>query len=197
MTDTHFCPRCAQTCPADAFAFGGPHCDECIVRQCAAATTMDLGPALPTWDETTPRTCTECARTLPVAAFAPAGTYGTFDAAPYFLCLSCPTLRARCAKYGITTERFHQLYAEQDGGCGVCETPEPVPEALVIDHCHQTGLVRGLLCPGCNVALGFLRDDPARADGAARYLRANGTKRPFSVTGPPSSVAFVGVASQT
>ena len=51
------------------------------------------------------------------------------------------------------------MLAEQDGGCGICGDP-PGKTALHVDHDHETGVVRGLLCFRCNSALGNLRDDP-------------------------------------
>ena len=58
-------------------------------------------------------------------------------------------------------EAFDNLYKQQNGLCGICKQPEfhygnsiGKPRRLAIDHCHLTGKVRGLLCTGCNVALG-------------------------------------------
>ena len=42
---------------------------------------------------------------------------------------------------------------------------------MIVDHCHDSGKVRGLLCHPCNAALGFLRDDPVIAAAATEYLR--------------------------
>ena len=90
----------------------------------------------------------------------------------------CMTLRRKYArrrgradlrrkeKYGITPEEYLEMVAAQDGRCKICQNADK----LVVDHCHKTGRVRGLLCHGCNVALGFLRDDPERAVRAGSYL---------------------------
>jgi len=69
--------------------------------------------------------------------------------------------RARTRKnvYGISHQQMTQMLAEQANGCAICE--ERIDEAsLHIDHDHQTGKIRGLLCHNCNRALGGLRDDP-------------------------------------
>jgi hypothetical protein len=41
---------------------------------------------------------------------------------------------------------------------------------LAVDHCHKTGKIRGLLCQGCNMALGLLKDSPAIINNLARYI---------------------------
>jgi hypothetical protein len=61
--------------------------------------------------------------------------------------------------FGITPEDYNRMLAEQGGGCAVCGDP-PGATALHVDHCHDSGRVRGLLCFRCNSALGNLRDDP-------------------------------------
>jgi hypothetical protein len=61
--------------------------------------------------------------------------------------------------FGLTLEDYDRMLAEQDGGCGICGDP-PGQIALHVDHDHDTGVVRGLLCFRCNSALGNLRDDP-------------------------------------
>lgn len=78
---------------------------------------------------------------------------------------------ARKKNYGITPERFEALLASQGGKCAVCRTPEPRGKATWhLDHDHETGAVRGVLCITCNIALGMLHDDPARCRAAADYL---------------------------
>ena len=61
------------------------------------------------------------------------------------------------------------MLAAQGGGCAVCGDP-PGRTALHVDHSHDTGAVRGLLCFRCNSALGNLRDDPAIIASALAYV---------------------------
>jgi recombination endonuclease VII len=68
--------------------------------------------------------------------------------------------------YGLSIERYDALLAEQGGGCAICGRTE----RLHVDHDHESGVVRGILCGGCNRALGCMDDDPERLVAAARYL---------------------------
>jgi hypothetical protein len=70
-------------------------------------------------------------------------------------------------RYGITEEDYDELSSSQNGKCAICER---VPKRLVVDHCHATGRVRGLLCDPCNVILGIWDDDSTIAYKAAEYL---------------------------
>ena len=72
-------------------------------------------------------------------------------------------------KYGLTLEAFDQLVADQRGACAICQQPQE-GKPMHVDHCHATGVVRGLLCSPCNTALGLLGDDPARMRAAAEYV---------------------------
>lgn len=57
--------------------------------------------------------------------------------------------------------------------CAICgRTEEEVGRPHHVDHCHQRGHVRGVLCEPCNRALGMFGDDPARLEAAATYLRS-------------------------
>jgi hypothetical protein len=71
------------------------------------------------------------------------------------------------SKYGLTLEQFAAMEAEQGGCCLICKDESP---QLVVDHDHETGRVRGLLCRECNLALGYLKDRPEAAVAAAEYL---------------------------
>jgi hypothetical protein len=74
-------------------------------------------------------------------------------------------------RYGITMADYERMYEEQEGVCAVCQTAE----ANVVDHNHETGEVRGLLCNPCNRALGYLKDKPINAIRAFHYLTERGS----------------------
>ena len=93
-----------------------------------------------------------------------------------------PTIRARYDRssnlmrlYGLTLDQYDALVAQQDGVCAICgELPaKGRGRRLVVDHDHETGEIRGLLCGLCNVALGYLREDPKLFDRAKAYLNQN------------------------
>lgn len=68
------------------------------------------------------------------------------------------------------------MLVAQNGGCVICGSPSPKRKGsvhLVVDHCHKTGAVRGLLCYRCNVGLGNFEDDPTLVAAALEYLKKN------------------------
>ena len=89
-------------------------------------------------------------------------------------------------KYGITQSQYTEMYKEQKGICLICERAmdhQNGTPALgsgrgsancLIDHCHKTGRVRGLLCFHCNTALGHLQDDVVRMERMINYVRSEG-----------------------
>lgn len=76
----------------------------------------------------------------------------------------------RKAKYGIPYGTYDRMLATQGGGCAVCGNPPPADKALHVDHDHETGKVRGLLCDLCNRGLGYFSDSADRLRDAADYL---------------------------
>lgn len=77
-------------------------------------------------------------------------------------------------KYGITLDQYDEMAEEQDHKCALCGMPETTSnkERLCIDHDHDTGRVRRLLCSNCNRALGLLRDDSVLLRAAAAYIES-------------------------
>lgn len=77
-------------------------------------------------------------------------------------------------EYGITVEQYDAMLVEQAGRCAICLTPPSGSgrntTRLHIDHDHETGKVRGLLCSRCNTALGQLADDPERMHRMINYI---------------------------
>ena len=74
-------------------------------------------------------------------------------------------------KYGLTIAGYEQMLAEQYGGCAICGRPEPEGGSLHVDHDHETGAVRGLLCFPCNQAIGAFEEDIEFLSAALGYLR--------------------------
>lgn len=79
-------------------------------------------------------------------------------------------------RYNITAEDYDTMLAAQGGVCMLCAAIEcgAGRKYFCVDHNHDTGVVRGLLCNSCNRALGALRDDPDLVARALRYLLADG-----------------------
>ena len=86
-------------------------------------------------------------------------------------------------RYGITEEQYDEMWQEQEGCCAICGrhqdefnrtiNGEEVIQWLAIDHDHESGKVRGLLCKPCNVGIGSLQDDIAILASAIEYLEAH------------------------
>lgn len=78
--------------------------------------------------------------------------------------------RADKHRYGLTYEQSDALRSIKV--CQVCGNP-PGKKPLVIDHDHETGEVRGVLCQHCNLSIGHAFDDPERLRALANYLEEN------------------------
>jgi len=103
-------------------------------------------------------------------------------------CLSCERARAirkrqknpRSAresqirsKYGITKDVYVSLMLAQNNSCKICGIPRhELGKELSVDHCHKTGVIRGLLCLKCNSGLGMFQDEPVLVERALEYLKA-------------------------
>jgi hypothetical protein len=83
------------------------------------------------------------------------------------------TPRKRLIRYGITEDQYNARLIEQNGLCAICgnSPSEQGGKALAIDHDHGTGLLRGLLCDGCNKGLGLLQDSVDVVGAALEYLK--------------------------
>lgn len=71
--------------------------------------------------------------------------------------------------YGLDRDEYDQLLAEQGGVCAICKNDDV--KALAVDHCHETGRIRGLLCNKCNRGLGLLGDSYDAILRVLDYLR--------------------------
>lgn len=135
------------------------------------------------------KTCTKCYESKPIENFHNDRTRpdGKF---PY--CKPCKNEHQRGYKgrdpqksrknrtrlHGMTPADYDAMLEAQAGTCAICRQGETAttrwgtPRSLAIDHCHTVKVVRGLLCYRCNLALGYMADDPGRLGAAADYLEA-------------------------
>jgi len=76
------------------------------------------------------------------------------------------------SKYDLLPGEYDAMLASQGGGCAICESRFNVNgKPFVVDHCHKTNRVRGLLCTTCNTGIGHLRDSEFLLARAIEYLR--------------------------
>lgn len=88
---------------------------------------------------------------------------------------TCAVRRYLDKTYGLTLEQYNEIYRVQNGKCAICKeegfTLNPKQKLkIVVDHCHKTGRVRGMLCHNCNRALGLLQDKVEYLQTAIGYL---------------------------
>jgi len=93
-------------------------------------------------------------------------------------CKPCRKMERVLHKYGLSKERYDLMLWAQDNRCVICTTEFSDSVTPVVDHCHNTGEVRGLLCSNCNTALGLFKDNVDRLQKAIQYLARN-TCRPL------------------
>ena len=72
--------------------------------------------------------------------------------------------------YGLDPADYYKMYDEQGGACKICSKNFP---RLCVDHCHNSGKVRGLLCQKCNKAIGLLGDNLDYLTNAITYLESS------------------------
>ena len=139
------------------------------------------------------KVCRDCGVTHPYTSFAYKSKkfVESRDAVVRYRSMQCDSCRAEdrranyCPeknresmykrKYGVTVSWYDETLAAQGFGCKICGSSESrapnKSERFVVDHCHTTGKVRGLLCSPCNIALGMIGDDPAIAIMLSEYLQ--------------------------
>ena len=76
--------------------------------------------------------------------------------------------KRKMKQYGLSESDYKNLIDKYDGKCHICLERD----GGYIDHCHESGLVRGFLCLSCNTALGNFQDRPELLQSAIKYLQA-------------------------
>jgi len=77
-------------------------------------------------------------------------------------------------KYGLTQEKYDEIGEAQQWKCAICgsaSTGSKNSTNLSVDHCHTTGVIRGLLCHPCNAGIGYLKESENIMQNAIKYLK--------------------------
>ena len=85
-------------------------------------------------------------------------------------CKPCCLVKFRKHRYGVTANALGDMIKQQDNKCAICG--DNFEEKICVDHNHNSGVVRGLLCNGCNVGLGAFRDNADILGKAISYLES-------------------------
>lgn len=190
---TKWCPECDQYKALTAFftdrrAGDGKtsYCKPCMTRRNVESKARRARgerierrrPRRTLHDLAMEKRCPECGEVKPLDAFAINRTQRR-DLGSY--CLPCHNVVVRKnteknhgstrnkhlkERYGLTHDEVAAMVEAQGGTCAICQ----VKDAEHVDHDHETGEVRGILCFTCNVGLGNFNDDPERLLLAHRYL---------------------------
>lgn len=192
------CHRCGETKPLSYFGRYSADGINGICKKCSRRKQMELEKANRTRitregiDEAAPKTCARCKETK---------TRGDFfidRAKKHGVCSNCKVCATKTAmekyerdkvklnlarmdaatkdRYGITTEEKRALAAYQENVCAVCGSADTQNQKYgdwFVDHNHETGEIRGLLCALCNFALGNVRDSKAILLAMISYLEVS------------------------
>lgn len=178
LADSKNCTRCGRLLSRTAFARNKSmrdglqaYCRECQaeqyrIRQEAKGKSVRERVPVPRGH----KRCPECGEVKPHSEWERNRTSSDGWAS---YCQKCRAGRNRVSyfkrKYGLTPAELDALIAEQRGVCCICLAAP----AEHVDHCHETGKVRGVLCFSCNAALGQFKDRPDAMRRAAAYVEGN------------------------
>lgn len=114
--------------------------------------------------------CNRCSKNLVVSEFC--SRKENYDGLSFY-CKRCGRDKHLRRKYNITIEEYEQMYSGCDGRCQICGVQKG---RLVVDHCHKTNGIRGLLCGHCNHMLGKAKDNVVTLGEAIEYLKSYADK---------------------
>lgn len=127
-------------------------------------------------DEPGHKWCGRCRRMRPLSAFGREKKHS--DGLNYY-CKECVNAYANQVRmqssYGISMQEFEEMLHEQGGGCAICgrivdDRKDGKERRLCVDHDHDTGEIRGILCTRCNTGIGMFGNDPDVLRRAINYL---------------------------
>ena len=137
--------------------------------------------------------CTKCTEVKPFTEFYISKNHPTGYSSHCSMCIKAKAVKVRAAnpektraknlksKFNMSIDDYNKLYIEQDGLCRICDEVETRRDSkggvvwMPVDHCHDTGKIRGLLCSRCNTGLGLLGDSIKTLKCAIKYLRKEGS----------------------
>ena len=206
MDSEKYCPDCGELRPVDRFTRDARRADGlafyCAVharRRVRESRRRRLGPPRHRYQiETTvpegKKWCPDCGVVKPLDEF-PRNRSAPSGRAAY--CKPCHNTRGKAAKdkvggsrtyhlkrrYGITAEDADAMFEAQEGLCAICR----IEPAEHVDHDHETGAVRDLLCFNCNGGLGQFKDDLAVLRAAADYVERHRALEAAGRGGPRSA----------
>jgi hypothetical protein len=104
--------------------------------------------------------------------FKPEEDFLAMHQGKFRVCKECKTHINRLTRYHVAPDDYQALLNKQENRCGICESElEQEKNNTVIDHCHTSGRVRGILCRECNTGLGRFMDDENLLLKAMGYLK--------------------------
>lgn len=177
------CPHCGESKPYTAFSVGSTTALASWCRECTRARAEEtLARNRKKWSNEDPREvtqqkiCKDCKQLLDSSQF---GIRRNASDGLHCRCKQCQSIRRRrktlkntLKHFSMSDHDFQAAWAAQNGLCALCGTSlhRRSSRGCHIDHCHVTGRFRGLLCGGCNTALGKLGDTPDALQRALDYV---------------------------
>lgn len=192
------CYKCDQTYPLNSFYSNKTNpdskADEC--KKCAKAIQIERRK---NHDNSVSKRCSHCKEIKPASDFNKAYVYCKVCARAlrreYYEQNEKGIPRSEEGKqslrrlylqhnYKLTPEEYDEMFRGQTGLCAICGQPEQYvnkgstePSKLAIDHCHETGLIRELLCRNCNAMIGYAHDNPEILKKAIAYLKKHSMRK--------------------
>lgn len=149
------------------------YCTPCVhAKQAERRRKSGIAPRHPKNRTETHQNCSRCKKHLPFSCFSIGSKKSGQEMHSW--CKECMASRRMETRYGLTLEQYAEKLADQGGCCAICgstDSKRSTSQRLPVDHDHETGEVRGILCGGCNLGLGAFEDDIWRLTRAIQYLQ--------------------------
>lgn len=117
--------------------------------------------------------CSHCGRSVPLEKIS--GIRRKLRVHERPTCYSCLKRHSKfMERYGLSIEEYENRFIKQEGKCLICSRHQSLLlKRLRVDHNHETGEIRGLLCDQCNTAIGLFKEDTEIMKKAISYIEVN------------------------